>query len=64
MYSWEIQNFLKERNYEVTKDEFVKVINQVDNPQVRNVTVDRKIVTTYRMQTSDGLDVTFTVKGM
>ena len=37
MYTWEIEKFLTEHNRIVTRDEFYKIINQVDNPQIKDV---------------------------
>lgn len=37
MYTWEIKNYLKERNHVLNREEFVHVVNQVDNPQVTDV---------------------------
>ena len=37
MYTWEIEKFLAERNRIVTRDEFYKVVNELDNPQIENV---------------------------
>ena len=37
MYTWEIEKFLAEHNRIVTRDEFYKIINQVDNPQIKDV---------------------------
>lgn len=33
MYTWEIEKFLAERNRTVTREEFYKIVNQMDNPQ-------------------------------
>ena len=37
MYTWEIRNFVRERNYLLTREEFVKAVNKVDNPQILDV---------------------------
>ena len=37
MYTWEIRNFVRERNYLLTREEFVKAVNRVDNPQILDV---------------------------
>ena len=37
MYTWEIEKLLAEHNRIVTRDEFYKIINQVDNPQIKDV---------------------------
>ena len=60
MYTWEIENYLKERNYKVTREEFVKVVSLVENPQITELlTVNHKDV--FRLKTSDNGDMTFTV---
>ena len=37
MYTWEIEKFLVEHGRVITRDEFYKIINQVDNPQIKDV---------------------------
>lgn len=37
MYTWEIENFLASKNRIVTREEFLKIVNQVDNPQITDV---------------------------
>ena len=37
MYTWEIKNYIKERDGILNREEFVHVVNQVDNPQVTDV---------------------------
>ena len=39
MYTWEIEKFLAQHNRIITRDEFCKIINQVDNPQVKDMEV-------------------------
>ncbi len=34
MYNWEIQKFLKERNYYIGGDDLLKVISTLENPQL------------------------------
>jgi hypothetical protein len=51
MYSWEIENFIKERNNVLTTDEFVKVVNKVDNPQIEDV---KKLDNVFEISTKDG----------
>ena len=36
-YSWELDNFIKGRNGVVTRNEFFKLVNRVDNPQIADV---------------------------
>lgn len=60
MYTWEINNYLKERNYRVTREEFIKVVSLVENPQITDVSsVNHKDV--FRLKTSDNGDMTFSV---
>ena len=60
MYTWEINNYLKERNYRVTREEFTKVVSLVENPQITDVSsVNHKDV--FRLKTSDNGDMTFSV---
>ena len=58
MYTWEIENFLRNNNRIVTREEFYKVVNQVDNPQITDVQYD-KSTDTYRILTSDNGDIVF-----
>ena len=37
MYSWEIKDFIQQRNNKLTKKEFYEVVNNVSNPQIKNV---------------------------
>ena len=61
MYTWEIEKFLAERNRIVTREEFYKVVNQVDNPQVIDVKYN-KDNNTYNLKTSDNGDMNFSLK--
>lgn len=61
MYTWEIEKFLAERNRIVTREEFYKLVNQVDNPQVIDVRYD-KDSNTYNLKTSDNGDMNFYLK--
>lgn len=58
MYTWEIEKFLAERNRIVTREEFYKIVNQVDNPQVIDVRYN-KDSNTYNLKTSDNGDMNF-----
>jgi hypothetical protein len=61
MYTWEIENYLKARNYKVTREEFIKVVSLVENPQITEVlAVNHKDI--FRIKTSDNGDITFSVK--
>lgn len=60
MYTWEINNYLKERNYKVTREEFMKIVSLVENPQITDVSfVNREDV--FRLKTNDNGDITFSV---
>lgn len=61
MYTWEIEKFLAERNRIVTREEFYKVVNQVDNPQVIDVKYN-KDSNTYNLKTSDNGDMNFSLE--
>lgn len=58
MYTWEIEKYLRERNYVVTKKEFPELVSNVISTQIKDV----KFVgnSKYRLITDDGGDFTFT----
>ena len=58
MYTWEIENLLARKGRIVTREEFYKVVNQVDNPQITDVQYD-KSTDTYRILTSDNGNMIF-----
>lgn len=58
MYTWEIENLLARKGRIVTREEFYKIVNQVDNPQITDVQYD-KSTDTYRILTSDNGDMVF-----
>lgn len=58
MYTWEIENLLARKGRIVTREEFYKVVNQVDNPQIIDVRYDAND-NTYRILTSDNGDMVF-----
>ena len=37
MYSWEIYNFLQERNYYIGGDDLLKIISPQENPQLNHI---------------------------
>lgn len=37
MYSWEIRDLLKERNYQIGGDELAEIININNNPQIEYI---------------------------
>lgn len=53
MYTWEIEKFLAQHNRIVTRDEFCKIINQVDNPQVTDV-LPKGTYSGFVIKTTDG----------
>ena len=53
MYTWEIEKFLVEHNRTITIEEFYKIINKVDNPQIKDVTYD-STYGRYNIETDDG----------
>lgn len=61
MYTWEIEKFLAERNRIVTRDEFYKVVNELDNPQIENVEYQGRC-RHYVIKTKDGKDMDVLVK--
>ena len=40
MYSWEIRQFIKERNYYVGGDDILKLISTKENPQLKYIKFD------------------------
>lgn len=40
MYTWELKNFVNQRNGKVSREEYIKVVNKVDNPQIVDVAVE------------------------
>lgn len=61
MYTWEIEKFLAQHNRIITRDEFCKIINQVDNPQVKDVEHVGEC-SCYLIKTNDGKDMEVIVK--
>lgn len=53
MYSWEIQEFLKERNYYIGGDDLLKLISVEENPQLNHI-VYSPYNNTYDMWDKDG----------
>lgn len=54
MYSYEIENYLKERNYKITPLEFMAIINT--SPQIKQVLLKNNDAI-YTIITDDGLAV-------
>ena len=54
MFSWELQNYINERNGILNREEFVKVVNLVDNPQIIDVVPVKNV---FKIVTSDGYEI-------
>ena len=52
MYSWEIMQYLKERNFNITPLEFMAIINT--SPQIKQVPMEND---TFKLTSDDGLNV-------
>ena len=52
MYSWEIEEYLKERNYYLTSDEIIYVTNMELHPQLTRISYNNEF-DFYEMWTSD-----------
>lgn len=60
MYTWELENYLRERNFKVSRnEEFLKVVSRVENPQILDVRPVSK--NTFNLITSDNGNMTFSV---
>ena len=60
MYTWELENYLRERNFKVNRnEEFLKVVSRVENPQILDVRPVSK--NTFNLITSDNGNMTFSV---
>lgn len=60
MYTWEIENYLRERNFRVNRnEEFLKVVSRVENPQILDVRPVSQ--NTFNLITSDNGNMTFSV---
>lgn len=55
MYSWEIEEYLKQRNYNITPLEFMAIINT--SPQIKDVLY--KPEDNYKIKTDDGYNREF-----
>lgn len=56
MYTWEIEKFLAQHNRIITRDEFYKIVNKVDNPQIIDVEYQGDC-SCFVIKTSDGGDM-------
>lgn len=50
MFSWEIENLINKNNKVITREQLLKIINKVDNPQIKDV----KPTTAFEIVTEDG----------
>lgn len=41
MYSWELENYIKERNYELSKEEILFVQDIEKHPQINHIKYDQ-----------------------
>ena len=62
MYSYEIKQFLFERNNILTLEEYLMITDVNRNPQIRKMKYNSRD-DTYEMSTSDGYFFKFKVKG-
>lgn len=60
MYSWEIEKFLSERNYNISSDEYGIVCDIKNNPQINWIKYDA-FNNCFHMSTSDGYHWTFRI---
>lgn len=62
MYSWEIDNYLRTRDWEVTRYEYLYITDILSNPQIRKIKYDA-FNDSFYMETSDGYNWIFRIKG-
>ena len=61
MYSYEIEKYLQEHNYQLNSEECMKIMNPNENPQIQEIkcfSADSR----YMITTSDGYHFSFTVR--
>lgn len=60
MYSWELEKFIKERNYLIGGDDLIKILSLEENPQITNITFspERNL---YTICDKDGISLEFNV---
>lgn len=61
MYSWEIDNYLRNKNYVINKDEYVNLINISSSSQIIYVKYDAYSNSFY-VETNDGYNWVFRIK--
>lgn len=60
MYSWELEKFIKERNYLIGGDDLIKILSLEENPQLTRITFspERNL---YTICDKDGTSLEFNV---
>ena len=61
VYSWEIDNYLRTRDWEVTRYEYLYVTDMLSNPQIRKIKYE-PFNNSFYMETADGYNWIFRVK--
>ena len=61
MYSWEIDNYLRDRNYVINKNEYMNIADVRLSSQISRVKYDAYSNSFY-METKDGYNWTFWIK--
>lgn len=61
IYSWEISNFLNNKNYELTKYEYMNITDIELSPQIRRIKYE-PYSNSFYMETYDGYNWTFRIK--
>lgn len=61
MYSWEIDNYLRNRNYVINKDEYMIITDITLNSQISRIKYDA-YANSFYIETSDGYNWIFRMK--
>ena len=61
MYSWEIDGYLRSRNWELTKNEYIYVSDIKENPQISRIKFE-PFNNNFYMETKDGYNWIFRLK--
>ena len=61
MYSWEIDSYLRSRNWELTKCEYIYVSDVKINPQISKIKYEA-FNNSFYMETNDGFNWVFRIK--
>lgn len=51
MFSWEIENYLNDKNNILNEKEFIQLVDKINNPQIKDVKLSRNVFT---VTTEDG----------